>query len=293
MGIVFRARDTKLDRLVALKTLSPHLHYDETAKRRFIQEAQAASALDHTHISTVHDIGETADGTLYIVMAHYEGETLKHLLAEAQFSVERCLEIGIQLASALERAHEAGIVHRDLKPANVQVTERGEAKLLDFGVAKLASGEKLTNTGATLGTVGYSSPEQIEGVAVDHRTDLWALGVVLYEMLSGTNPFKKSTSIATTTAVLHTEPEPLDEVRPNTPPDAVDIIMSCLSKAPSGRPQDAVTVRRALEQARAVFHGVGEPMPAAGTAGLSVGRASALMGAAVTLTALIAWLLLR
>ncbi|MEJ2207367.1 MAG: protein kinase, partial [Gemmatimonadota bacterium] len=170
-------------------------------QQRFIREAKAASALDHANICTIHDIAETEDGELYIVMAHYAGRTLRERLSDEEWPVERCLDAGLQLARALERAHEAGIVHRDLKPANVMLTDRGEVKLLDFGVAKLASGEHLTRTGSTLGTLSYMSPEQLSGEEADHRSDLWALGVILYEMLAGRQPFEAGQEAAVMYAI--------------------------------------------------------------------------------------------
>ncbi|MDA0330016.1 MAG: serine/threonine-protein kinase [Gemmatimonadetes bacterium] len=276
MGIIFRARDTKLDRLAALKTLSAHLVFDEDAKRRFVQEAQAASALDHANICTVHDIGETAEGKLFIVMTYYEGHTLKHRMEESRFSIEECLELGIQLSSALERAHEAGIVHRDLKPSNVQITDRGEAKLLDFGVAKLSSREPITHTGVSLGTVGYASPEQVRAVDVDHRADLWALGALLYEMLAGQKAFDKSTGIATTTAVLHGAPEPLLLLQPETPPDVVWVINACLEKDPANRPPDARTVRKVLQRAKAIHTGEYQTVVKGASGGADIARNVAL-----------------
>jgi serine/threonine protein kinase len=251
MGVIYRARDTKLGRLVAIKTVSHHLRFDDEAKRRFMQEAQAASALDHQNICTIHDIVETAEGQVCVVMAFYEGHTLKHLLGERRFTVDECLDLGSQLASALERAHEAGIVHRDLKPSNIQVTERGETKLLDFGIAKLSSGDSITVTGTVMGSVGYASPEQLAATQVDHRTDLWALGVVLYEMLSGSHPFRRSTNMSTTAAVLHAEPERLDVVASDVPDAVVDVVELCLQKSPELRPPDAATVRRVLKKSQA------------------------------------------
>jgi serine/threonine protein kinase len=173
MGVVYTARDTKLDRTVALKFLPPHMSTDEEAKQRFIQEAKAASALDHANICTIHDIAETEDGELYIVMAYYEGQTMKYRLENEEFAIDDALDVARQLGRALERAHEAGIIHRDLKPANIMVTDRGEVKLLDFGLAKLMSGLDLTAEGSTLGTAAYMSPEQARGEELDARTDIW------------------------------------------------------------------------------------------------------------------------
>ncbi len=208
MGVVYKARDTHLDRLVTLKFLRPHLVADEAAKARFIQEAKAASALDHANICTIYDIAESEDGHLYMEMAYYAGETLKERLARGRPTVEESVDIARQLAHGLEQAHTAGIVHRDLKPANVMITERGEVKILDFGIAKLEGTADLTRTGLLMGTVTYMSPEQARGDRVDHRTDIWALGVVLYEMLCGSRPFRGATDHAVVYSILHEDPAP-------------------------------------------------------------------------------------
>ncbi|HEY5565189.1 MAG TPA: serine/threonine-protein kinase, partial [Rhodothermia bacterium] len=185
MGIVYKARDTRLDRFVALKFLPPHLSADPTANARFIQEAKAASALDHANICTVYEIGQTDDGRLFISMPFYSGETLKYKLQHGPLSTQHAVRVAAQVAHGLARAHEAGIVHRDIKPANIMVTERDEVKILDFGVAKLGHGVGMTATGSTIGTVAYMSPEQASGRETDARSDLWAVGVLLYEMLTG------------------------------------------------------------------------------------------------------------
>ncbi len=153
-------------------------------------EAQAASALDHPNICNIYEIDETKDGQLFIAMACYEGETLKQKLAEGPLSVDDAVETAIQVAQGLAKAHEKDIVHRDIKPANIMITNDGVVKILDFGLAKLSGATQLTKTGTTLGTLAYMSPEQAQGVEVDHRTDIWALGIILYEMLSGQHPFK-------------------------------------------------------------------------------------------------------
>ncbi|GMQ82582.1 MAG: hypothetical protein BMS9Abin05_2036 [Rhodothermia bacterium] len=172
MGVVYKALDTKLDRTLALKFLPQDMSANEDAKQRFIQEAKAASALDHPNICTIHDIGETDSGELYIVMAYYEGQTLGYRLGNEEFSIDRSVEIVSDLARALERAHEAGIVHRDIKPANIMVSDREEVKLLDFGLAKLTSGLDLTKDGSTLGTAVYMSPEQARSEDVNEASDI-------------------------------------------------------------------------------------------------------------------------
>ena len=188
MGVVYQAHDPRLDRHVAIKLLPPNLTQDQLAKQRFLQEAQAASALDHPNICTIHKINETNDGQLYLVMAHYEGETLKEQIARGPLELDAAIDIATQVGEGLAETHKAGIVHRDIKPANLLVTKTGVVKILNFGLAKLAGSEGVTQTGTTVGTVAYMSPEQARGQEVDHRTDIWSLEVVLYEMLPGGQP---------------------------------------------------------------------------------------------------------
>ena len=183
MGVVYKAEDTRLKRLVALKFLPIELTKDLEAKERLMQEAQAASALDHPNICTIHEIDETPDGRLFLALAYYDGETLKQRVARGPLPIDQAVDIASQVARAVLAAHEAGIVHRDIKSANILVTRRGEVKLLDFGLAKLAGQTALTRTGTTVGTVAYMSPEQINGDNATERSDVWALGVVLYEIL--------------------------------------------------------------------------------------------------------------
>ncbi len=189
MGIVYKAEDTKLKRAVALKFLPPELSRDDEAKERFVHEAQAASALDHPNVCTIYEIGETEDEQIFIAMAYYEGDTLKKKVASGQLSVASVIEIAIQMTQGLAKAHEKGIVHRDIKPANVMITQDGLVKILDFGIAKLTGRLRLTKTGMTVGTVAYMSPEQVQRIDADHRSDIWSLGVVMYEMLTGKLPF--------------------------------------------------------------------------------------------------------
>jgi Flp pilus assembly protein TadD len=246
MGVVYEAEDTRLRRRVAIKLLPPEHSRDRAAKDRFLREARAASALDDPHICTVHDVGEH-DGRLYIVMTYYEGETLKERLARGPLPVDEARRIAVQVARALARAHEAGIVHRDIKPANVMLTRRGEVKVLDFGIAKRSDDTTLTRTGSSPGTPAYMSPEQARGEPVDGRTDLWSLGVLLYEMLAGRRPFAGDHEPAILSAVQSREPERLDRVRPEVPPELARTVAKALAKEPGRRQQSAAELLGELE----------------------------------------------
>jgi serine/threonine protein kinase/tetratricopeptide (TPR) repeat protein len=237
MGVVYKAEDIRLKRSVALKFLPFDLTRDEEAKERFVHEAQAASALDHPNICNIHEIDETEDGQLFICMAYYEGETLKKKVASGQLSVDSAIDIAMQIAQGLARAHEAGITHRDIKPANVMITTRGEVKIVDFGLAKLAGRTKLTKSGATLGTVAYMSPEQAQGVEADHRSDIWALGVVMYEMLTEQLPFSGEYDMAMMYAIVNTDPQPVRSLRSEVPVGLEQIINKALAKKPEERYQ--------------------------------------------------------
>ena len=262
MGVVYKAHHTRLDRAVALKFLPPHLSADPDANVRFIREAKAASALDHTNICTIYDIGETDDEQLYIVMAYYQGQTLKYRLADG-LSIDESVEIAIQVARGLERAHEAGIVHRDIKPPNLMVTDRGEVKILDFGVAKLGGSVELTKAGSTLGTAAYMSPEQTQGEEVDARTDVWALGVVLYQMLTGQRPFRGDYDQAVIYSILNQEPEPLSAVLPETPEALSQIVETMLSKEASARHETMAEVLDVLKALRGTVTVSEAPVPPA------------------------------
>ena len=209
MGIVYTAQDPRLDRQVAIKVLPPDLTRNDTAKQRFLQEAKAASALDHPNICTIHEINETDDGQLYLVMAYYEGETLKERIARGPLALNEAVDIATQVGQGLAEAHGAGIVHRDIKPANLLIAKGGVVKILDFGLAKLAGTEGVTQTGTTVGTVAYMSPEQARGEDVDQRTDIWSPGVVLFEMLAGYQPFQGENLLAISGAIQQDAPPAL------------------------------------------------------------------------------------
>jgi serine/threonine-protein kinase len=213
MGRVYKAQDTLLDRVVALKFLSLHLLEREGARERFIHEAKAAATLDHPNICTIHQVGETEDEQMFLAMAYYDGETLEHRIERGPLSVEEATAIALQIAQGLTKAHAEGITHRDLKPGNVMLTKDGLVKILDFGLAKLAGATKITKTGSTVGTPRYMSPEQVEGKDTDPRSDIWSLGTILYEMLSGAPAFKGGHEAAVYYQILNQQPEPLRLLR--------------------------------------------------------------------------------
>ena len=237
MGVVYKAEDTRLKRPVALKFLPAHLTRDKEANQRFIHEAQAASALDHPNVCTIFQVDETEDGQVFIAMGYYQGETLKQRIRSGPLPVETALNIAIQIADGLVHAHEKGIVHRDVNPSNIIIQENGTVKIIDFGLTKLLSGERITETGTVKGTVNYMSPEQAKGAAVDHRTDIWALGVVLYEMLTGEKPFAAEFDQATIFLILNQAPAALQALNSAMPGDLEHIILKSLEKQPEDRYQ--------------------------------------------------------
>lgn len=253
MGEVYRARDTRLGREVALKVLRPESLADPERKRRFEREARAASALDHPNIVTIFDI-DRADGIDFIAMEHIPGKTLAELIGRKGLPVTEALKHAIQMASALAAAHGAGIVHRDLKPGNIMVTDSGQVKILDFGLAKLTereSGEtitKQTETGTVIGTPAYMSPEQAQGRHVDARSDIFSFGAVLYEMLTGRRAFQGDSTASTLAAVLKEEPKPAGEIASGLPPESEKILTRCLRKEPERRFQHMDDVKVALEE---------------------------------------------
>jgi TolB-like protein/tetratricopeptide (TPR) repeat protein len=222
---------------VAIKFLSPGLTRDEDAKKRFIHEAQAASALDHSNICTIYEVEETEAGQMFMVMALYEGETLKEKIGRRPLKVVEAVDIAVQVSDGLKEAHGRGIVHRDIKSANVMITSKGQAKVLDFGLARLAGRTKLTRNGTTLGTAAYMSPEQIRGSEIDYRSDIWSLGVMLYEMLTGLLPFKGDYEQAVVYNITSEAPEPITGLRTGIPLALEKIVFKCLEKDPSKRYQ--------------------------------------------------------
>jgi len=237
MGVVYKAQDLNLERFVALKFLPPDLGKDEDEKQRFIQEAKAASALDHNNICNVYEIDKTEDGQLFICMACYDGETLKKKIERGPLTIEDSIDIAIQIAEGLHKAHQKEIVHRDIKPANVMITMDGIAKVVDFGIAKLSGQAKLTKKSTTLGTVAYMSPEQVQGEAVDQRSDIWSLGVVLYEMLTAKLPFQGEYDASLMYAILNDEAEAVQNYRSDVSSELGHILSRVLEKDPEHRYQ--------------------------------------------------------
>jgi tetratricopeptide (TPR) repeat protein len=249
MGVVYRAIDRKLGRPVALKFLPQQWSHDEGAKQRFLREAQAASATDHPNICTIHDIATADDGQLFIVMAHYAGETLKRRLEAGPLPIDQALDIATQVADGLARAHAQGIVHRDIKPGNLILTEDG-VRIVDFGLATFMDALQLTAEGSTLGTAAYMSPEQVRGEEVDARTDVWAVGVVLYQMLVGHTPFRGAYAEAIGYAIRNDPPPPLRGERPEIPEDIEQLVFRALHKDPAVRFASGRELARALRQVR-------------------------------------------
>lgn len=239
MGVVYKAHDLKLDRDVAIKFLSASHTPTELDKTRFIHEARAASALEHQNICTIHEIDETPDGQLFLVMPCYEGTSLNEKIEKGPLSISEAIDIAIQIADGLQAANEKGIVHRDIKSSNIFITSKGQVKVMDFGLARSAGMTRVTKTGMTIGTVPYMSPEQAQGEKIDHRTDIWSLGVILYELITGRLPFRSEYSEAIVYSILNEEPEPVTGIRSGVPMDLERIIQKCLNKATDERYQTA------------------------------------------------------
>ncbi len=247
MGIVYKAEDTKLKRSVALKFLPPELIQDEEARERFVLEAQAAAALSHPNICTIHEIDEEEDRS-FIAMEYVEGQTLRAKIEKGPLELDEVLDISIQVAEGLEEAHKKGIIHRDIKSANIMITEKGQAKVMDFGLAKVKGSTLLTREGTTLGTVAYMSPEQARGEIVDNRSDIWSLGVVLYEVLCGQLPFKGDREASILYSVVHEEPKPLKAIEPEIPFELQQIINRALKKKPESRYSSTAEILKDLKK---------------------------------------------
>ena len=303
MGQVYRARDPRLGRDVAIKVLPPAFRADADRLRRFEQEARAVGQLSHPHILAVHDVG-LHDGSPYIVCELLEGETLRSRLHSGPVQPRKAIEVGLQIARGLAAAHDRGIVHRDLKPESIFLTRDGRVKILDFGIAKLkndhvgddgltcAATETATQAGVVVGTVGYMSPEQVRGDSVDHRSDLFAVGAILHEVLTGRRAFHRATAAETTTAILREDPAPVNEIVPSVPAAVAAIVERCLVKHPSGRIQSAqdlgfdlelvstlsdrsASAASAASRMRFTAIAVGVAFVIAGAAGLLIGRTTA------------------
>src|SRR5499433_3715738 len=261
MGEVYKAKDTRLERSVAIKVLPQHLSASPEVRQRFEREAKTISQLSHSHICALYDVGNQ-DGVEYLVMELLEGETLGDRLGKGALPVEQTLRFGTEIADALDKAHRQGIVHRDLKPGNVMLTKSG-VKLLDFGLAKAiappvqsavtslptvmgSANENLTAEGTILGTFQYMAPEQLEGKDADARTDIFALGAVLYEMATGRKAFTGSTQASLISAILRDDPPPISQVQPMSPPGLDRLVKSCLAKDPEDRWQSAGDVGKEL-----------------------------------------------
>jgi eukaryotic-like serine/threonine-protein kinase len=291
MGVVFKARDTQLERAVAIKILPPGKVADPDRKRRFVQEAKAASALNHPHIITIHDIGSDGD-TDFIVMEYLAGKTLDHLVPAHGLPLKRALAFAIAIADALAKAHEAGIVHRDLKPSNVMITDAGGVKVLDFGVAKLlepveASAETktvaaVTEEGTTIGTPGYMSPEQAEGRRLDGRSDIFSFGAVLYEMVTGRKAFSGESRLSVLAKILNEEPAPPSRFTAAVPLELEKTILRCLRKDPARRYQTMADLKVALEDLVIESSGTA-PSPVPARSSWSLRRWALVAGAPIVL----------
>ncbi|HEV2179612.1 MAG TPA: protein kinase, partial [Gemmatimonadaceae bacterium] len=252
MGVVFKAWDRRLGRTVALKFLPSHLLDDAGARERLRVEAQAAAGLDHPNICTIYEVGETQDGRFFIVMPFYHGETIAARLTRGPLAVAEVVSVALQTARGLAKAHDSGIIHRDIKPANLIVNADGVLKILDFGIAKL-SGAAITLPGATPGTTAYMSPEQTRGDAITPATDVWSLGVVLYEMLTGTKPFGGGDARAVRAAICGAEPEPIASRRADVPQSLDQLVRATLAKDAAHRPPSAAAVAGELEAIGVLF----------------------------------------
>ncbi|HEY3215101.1 MAG TPA: protein kinase [Candidatus Eisenbacteria bacterium] len=270
MGVVYKARDAKLDRIVALKFLPAAVGGHETERARFVQEARAASAINHPNVCVIHDIAED-DEQLFIVMEHVEGATLRGRIEQGSLPLDEVVDFALQIGEALREAHQHGVVHRDIKSENIMVNARGQIKVMDFGLAKLKGSIKLTRTSSTVGTLAYMAPEQIEGGEVDLRADLFSFGAVLYEMLAGRTPFQRDSDAATMYAILNEAPEPVKKFRPDLSSEFLHVLNRALEKDREDRYQSAadmlIDLRRLKRESKRVVRPGPQAEVAAGAAG--------------------------
>jgi len=267
MGVVYKAQDTKLDRLVALKFLPSHLSASEQDKARFIQEAKAASAMNHPNICTIYSIDEY-EGQFFIAMEFVDGQTIRE--KKATVSMKQAIDIGIQIADGLSAAHKKGIVHRDIKPENIMIRKDGIALIMDFGLAHRTGSAQLTKAGGTVGTIAYMSPEQAKGEHVDHRTDVWALGVVLYEMLCGKLPFSGEYEQAIVYQIVNQDPLPLSQYQADLPAEIVSIVSTAMQKDPLLRYQSMSKLRDELKTLSKQLEGGTKPLVSSGELRLAI-----------------------
>ncbi len=252
MGVVYKAQDTKLKRTVALKFLPPELTHISEVKERFMREAQAAAALDHPNICTVHEFDEAEDKS-FISMAYIEGQSLRKKVESGPLKLDEALRIAIQVAEGLDEAHKKGVIHRDIKSTNILVDQRGQPKIMDFGLAKVAGEALLTKEGTTMGTIAYMSPEQARGEEVDHRTDIWSLGVVLYEMFTGQLPFKGKHDQSVIFSILNEKPKPITDLQSEIPMTIEEVVGKALEKNPNDRYQN---VEELLDDLKSISEGI-------------------------------------
>ena len=294
MGVVYKAEDTKLKRTVALKFLKSEILGTESDRARFIQEAQVAAGLEHPNICTVYEIDER-DGQAFIAMAYCAGRSLKDRIKEGPLSIPEALDIAVQTAEGLEEAHAKGVIHRDIKSANIIVSARGQVKIMDFGIAKLAAKAQTTWSGTVAGTVAYMSPEQARGEPVDVRTDIWSLGVVLYEMLTQKTPFKGETDAVVIHSLLYEPPQPFGESCPGCPPELESVVRRCLEKDPAHRYPSVRELREDLQALKRRYEGTAAmpaaPVSAWKSTGRKRGRAIAFGAGGLVIVALLLVLL--
>ena len=293
MGVVYKALDTRLNRHVALKFLPPEFTRDDDARLRFTQEAQAASALDHPNICTIYEIDSTVDGQMFIAMSYYAGSTLKQRVAEGPLDVAEALDVAAQIARGLIKAHDAGIVHRDIKSANVMLTPDGLVKIVDFGIAKLLGVTGPTQSESTLGTVSYMAPEQVAGEDADPQSDLWSLGAVTYELLTGRPPFRGENPWAVMAAVTNQEVDPPSAITEGVPEDLDSFIFQALAKDKAERFASATEFLRAAESCHRAITAPHPQAPGAGASRMGTPARAAAAVAFLAVTSAAIWSLAR